>query len=68
MWLLVPKDTIDDTLPKRRQDGCAIREFCQRCINKVPDKLEDLYCIDCTEHLAVKTSQTGDTEMLPDWE
>ena len=69
LWLLVSQDTIDDTLPRRRLSGCALREFCQRCIVKVPDKPEDLYCKGCTEHLEVETSLAGDAAMgAPDWE
>ena len=63
------KGTVDDTLPSRRLAGCAIREFCQRCIEKVPETLEELYCKSCAEHLKDEPKQTGDAPMEPpDWE
>ncbi len=55
-WLLVSRDPIDETLPRRRLSGCALRPFCRRCITKVPERFEDLFCKECIEHLAVEAN------------
>ena len=68
IWILVAEGTIDDTLLKRRAMGCRVRNFCQRCIVKVPEQPDVLFCEGCTEARNVEASQESDARMgAADW-